>query len=253
MKFVFDIDGTICFDGANIEPRIREILKDGKASGHEIIFASGRSYRDCIPVLKNPLAEYYIVGLNGGHIYNEGNLIEYKTIPYEVYYALAKFCVLHNIPYFVDDIMDYHGFHQDKMPFVEEIDAGGIAKSLKLEEIKNPIKMIIRLNEHPDKKDELMERLCKEQVDALFFERHHLLYVQPKNCSKGSVLKESLGDYICFGNDKNDISMFQNAKYAIQVGNLPELIPYAQERIPMNSNTIDKLCESILALYQKYK
>lgn len=42
MKFVFDIDGTLCFNGKSIDPSIVDALLQLQNSGHELIFASAR-------------------------------------------------------------------------------------------------------------------------------------------------------------------------------------------------------------------
>ncbi len=52
MKFVFDIDGTLCFNGKSIDPSIIDSLLQLQHAGHELIFASARkkvlkNYRTC--------------------------------------------------------------------------------------------------------------------------------------------------------------------------------------------------------------
>ncbi|MDO4711452.1 MAG: HAD-IIB family hydrolase [Peptostreptococcaceae bacterium] len=253
MRFVFDIDGTICFDGKTIALPIHEILSRGAEYGHDIVFASGRAYRDCLPVLKPSLSKHYIVGLNGGSVHYQNDLLQYKTFPYDLYLWLSRFCLENNIPYFTDDVMDYHSFRQEEMPFAEFVDTADRATHRKLEEIEDPIKMIILLKEHLDKKDHLLQMIARWDVDALFFERSDLLYIQPKGCSKGTTLKELFGEYVCFGNDKNDLSMFEHARYGVQIGNLADLHAYSHEKIPLDQHVIDNLCESILTLYERFR
>ncbi|WP_317914320.1 HAD hydrolase family protein [Carnobacterium maltaromaticum] len=50
MKFVFDLDGTICFNGGPVSPRMMNYLKELSVD-HEIIFASARPIRDLLPVI----------------------------------------------------------------------------------------------------------------------------------------------------------------------------------------------------------
>ena len=47
MKFVFDLDGTLSFDGVTIDEEIKQVLVRAEEFGHEVAFASARSYRDC--------------------------------------------------------------------------------------------------------------------------------------------------------------------------------------------------------------
>ena len=45
MKFVFDLDGTLSFDGVTIDDEIKQVLLRAEEFGHEVAFASARSYR----------------------------------------------------------------------------------------------------------------------------------------------------------------------------------------------------------------
>ncbi len=49
MNFVFDIDGTLCFDGMSLSKEIQGILERAQIDyGHRVTFATARSYRDTI-------------------------------------------------------------------------------------------------------------------------------------------------------------------------------------------------------------
>ena len=54
MKFVFDLDGTLSFDGVTIDDEIKQVLLRAEEFGHEVAFASARSYRDCLGLLGDP-------------------------------------------------------------------------------------------------------------------------------------------------------------------------------------------------------
>ena len=51
MNFVFDIDGTLCFNGKTIDQAIVDALNKLLEHGHTITFASARPIRDLVPVL----------------------------------------------------------------------------------------------------------------------------------------------------------------------------------------------------------
>ncbi|MEF3331441.1 HAD hydrolase family protein [Oceanobacillus oncorhynchi] len=70
MNFVFDIDGTICFDGKTIDSSIIQALEEIKAAGHQVIFASARPIRDLLPVLPKSLQQEKLVGGNGAYTSN---------------------------------------------------------------------------------------------------------------------------------------------------------------------------------------
>lgn len=52
MKFVFDLDGTICFKGQPVSEKILSALSKLTDQGHEVIFASARPIRDILPILR---------------------------------------------------------------------------------------------------------------------------------------------------------------------------------------------------------
>ncbi|MBE7342879.1 HAD family hydrolase [Staphylococcus haemolyticus] len=64
MNIVLDIDGTICFDGRQIDCKITDQLFSLHNIGHKIIFASARPIRDLLPVLPNKFHKYDIVWEN---------------------------------------------------------------------------------------------------------------------------------------------------------------------------------------------
>ena len=52
MKFVFDLDGTLSFDYMTIDEEIQQVLLKAEDYGHELVFASARSYRDCLGLFR---------------------------------------------------------------------------------------------------------------------------------------------------------------------------------------------------------
>lgn len=51
MIYVFDIDGTICFNGKNINSTLIKKIKELEEN-NEVLFASARPIRDLLPVVK---------------------------------------------------------------------------------------------------------------------------------------------------------------------------------------------------------
>lgn len=79
MKFVFDLDGTLCFDGMTMSKELQEVLLTAPKYGHEIIFATARSYRDCLSILEGELKKLTVVGLNGGEVFQDELLVSQYT------------------------------------------------------------------------------------------------------------------------------------------------------------------------------
>ena len=69
MKFVFDLDGTLCFDGMTMSKDLQKVLLTAPKYSHEIIFATSLSYRDCLSILERELRKLTVVSLNGGEVF----------------------------------------------------------------------------------------------------------------------------------------------------------------------------------------
>ena len=73
MNFIFDIDGTICFDGNHIDQSIKNRLMQLNDENHKVIFASARPIRDLLPVIPE-FADYTLIGGNGSIISKNGQI-----------------------------------------------------------------------------------------------------------------------------------------------------------------------------------
>ena len=68
--------------------------------------------------------------------------------------------------------------------------------------------------------------------------------------TKASTVLNHFGrDFVDFGNDQNDISLFKYAIYGVQVGDYPYLKDFADEVIP-EINTV--IAEKIKLLFEKF-
>lgn len=122
MKFVFDLDGTLSFDYMTIDEEIKQVLLKAENYGHEVVFASARSYRDCLGLLGTELSQRLVIGLNGGVAYYLGKAIYERNLDARVYEALVDYCQTYNLPFFVDDCFDYSGQIVEKIPFISSVD-----------------------------------------------------------------------------------------------------------------------------------
>ena len=74
MQFVFDLDGTICFEGKPVTKSILNSLEQLTEKGHEVIFVSARPIRDILPILHKRFHGYKMVGGNGSLICMNGDI-----------------------------------------------------------------------------------------------------------------------------------------------------------------------------------
>lgn len=230
MNIVFDLDGTLTFDGKVIDEAILSAIREVKEAGNEIVFASARPYRDIIPLLPADLRGAYIIGLNGAMVFYEEKLLEYREIERDIYWKLASFSKENGLPFFIDDIFDYGVHLREEVVFFRFVDRLKVAKERELHEIEKPLKAVIFV-----KQKGLIEELIfladEEKSEVMYHEGEGILYVNPKDTSKATVTERLFRDFICFGNDKNDIDLFKKAGHAVMVGDYEPLSAFSSERI----------------------
>lgn len=86
MIFVFDIDGTICFNGKFIESRLNQVIQQLNRQ-HDIIFASARPIRDLLPVVRD-YSNHWLIGGNGSIISKDGEIQTMAYIPNDLFERL---------------------------------------------------------------------------------------------------------------------------------------------------------------------
>lgn len=120
-----------------------------------------------------------------------------------------------------------------KIPFIDSVDRATLSKEIRVQEIRQPIKMVIFVGEGTkDRLDALQSLKQIDKVDLAYHEHEGCLYINPLGVNKATALKELFGgEYVAFGNDQNDIAMFQSASKAIQIGNFKPLTAFADQMI----------------------
>lgn len=244
MNVVFDLDGTITFDGKKIEERIVSAIRGLKKAKHEIIFASARPYRDIVPLLPPDLRRSYIIGLNGAMVFHKETLLEYREIEKEIYQKIIKFVEEKNLPFFIDDVFDYGVHQREKVIFFKFVDVLKVAKERKLYEINHPLKAVIFVRDKALIR-ELTQIADEEKSNIMYHEGEGILYINPKHTSKGVVVESMFQDFICFGNDKNDIELFKKASYSVMVGDYEPLREFSDECIGAEPEEVAKKIEEV--------
>ncbi|MGT2911730.1 HAD hydrolase family protein [Streptococcus cameli] len=255
MKFVFDIDGTLCFDRMTIADEIKQVLAQAPSYGHEIAFASARSYRDCMDVLGSDLNQEMVIGLNGGIAYHKGELVFEKTIESSSYQALLDWFETYRIPFFVDNHFDYSGQKIEKMPFFSAVDSSKRARFLKLDELVSPVKIVAFMGEHIALVEETVTHFQADQYLTVSYHKdEECLYINPAQTNKATTVAEMLGEeVIAFGNDTNDIDLFEASLYAVQVGDFKGLRPYADEQVKVEGDVAASVAAKILQVFADFR
>lgn len=253
MTFVFDLDGTIVFQGKPISKVITDCLLQLEQWGHEVIFASARPIRDMLPVLDERFHRHLFIGGNGSLIARDGRVLHAKAFPSEQLSALLNVIADCGCTYLIDGKWDYAYTGKQDHPILRNLDPHKLARNLPVEQL-GPVVKILLLS--VEKEADLRARLSELDVVIHEHRNENVLDISPPGIHKWSALQTAgvaKGSYLAFGNDANDISMFQHAHHAVMIGHHPDLAPYAHESIALEEETTlaKRITEKILELGQR--
>ncbi|RDW16534.1 HAD family hydrolase [Oceanobacillus arenosus] len=253
MQFVFDLDGTICFKGQSISNDILKALAALTMNGDEVIFASARPIRDMLPVIRKDFHSYTMIGGNGSLISKNGKIVYSKSFSDEELLGIRDLIDSFDVKYLIDGEWDYAYTGPADHPILQNLDPAKLARNLKLESLTSIVKiLLLELSNN--------ERLEKELANlALTIHKHgdeNVFDISPNGVDKWSALQElgvQRGNYIAFGNDANDRTMFEHALHSIMIGYHEQLAPLAKETIRYNNHVEQAIVEKILELTNIFK
>ena len=228
MKYVFDLDGTICFKGEPISDSILDALAGLTAKGNEVIFASARPIRDMLPVIRKDFHHYTMIGGNGSLISKNGKIIYAKAFSDEEWVAISRLIRESKATYLIDGEWDYAYTGPEGHPILENLDPAKLATNVKLESLTSIVKiLILESSDH----EQLAARL--EQLDVIVHQHRneHVVDISPNGIHKWSALQQlgvRQGDYVAFGNDANDRTMFEHACHTVMIGYHEQLAAIAE-------------------------
>lgn len=248
--FFFDIDGTLTDNQTKqIVPSAAQAIKKLQEAGHFVSIATGRAYYKAEPFR----AEHGFANMvcNGGHgIFYHGKLQENRPIDYEKSLAIYRQALELGYGVLVA-LDDSEKVYANSFRFYDQV---GIRKE--------PTKYIIDENFDPAKepaiykmyisipKEEEGKLTLKDTVGNLRFVPEYLMF-QPDEKKDGiyRMLEYAGGDekdVIVFGDDYNDLCMFDDKFYCVAMGNacdaLKEKADYIAEKNVEDG--IYKACEA---------
>lgn len=248
MKFVFDLDGTICFRGEPVTETILSCLEEITSEGHEVIFASARPIRDMLPVLNERFHKYALIGGNGSLICKEGVTTHIECFAEEQTRRLLLLIEEHEATYLIDSEWDYAYTGPVNHSILSKVDTSQLAKRVAVESLNSIVKILILSANN-------MEELAGKLVDlGVVIHRHRdedVIDVSPQGIHKWNALQQ-LGveekQYIAFGNDANDIPMFKEAMHSVMIGYHKDLAIHATETIALNGDYEQRIVEKVKEL-----
>ncbi len=251
-KIIFvDIDGTLRNDNKEITERTREAINKVTKNGVYVVICSGRPRQYTEEVSKEALASNYIIGCNGGEIYDykEKKNIYLNAIGKEEIIALWQMAEKYNVQLVInsngkrivrqqtDDDTDILLEESIETFLIDNPVAQCVLSSLKLEKIQN-------IKEEINLKNIEIVNLSKCLVNnKLPKEKPFFLDITCKDTSKGNAMKKlceylqiDLKDSVAIGDSYNDLTMFKVAGYSVAMGNAPEDIQKIVDEVTDTNN-----------------
>ncbi|GAB3565222.1 HAD-IIB family hydrolase [Amycolatopsis endophytica] len=214
VPFVFDVDGTTCFDGNHLPRDIVEAILRCR-SRHPVVFASARPIRDLVPVLPGELSDAPLVGGNGAFTRANGH-IEVTKFSDDVRGAIDGIIDRYELEYLIDSSWDYSYHVKRDREILGRVDQAGLAKRVARESLAEYVKVVLF-----GLGDVAMTELTHLGVTINVHRSEDLVDLAPGLVDKAmglSALGIPAGGYVAFGNDQNDLRMFEDAAYAVCVG-----------------------------------
>lgn len=241
MNFIFDLDGTICFKGQPISKRILDAFLELEEAGHFVGFASARPCRDMLPVLDERFAGHLLIGANGAMTFYRKEPLTYQPIPGPLAGQIIHLLNDYEAEYLIDDTWNYAYRLSPEHPFLANVDPHGLAKRVEPEDIQSFIKIVVLSCR---KFEELSAKLRALDVTIHHHSSEGILDLTGKGVNKMAALSGCglpLDEFVCFGNDNNDLPLFRMAKHSVLIGDHDALAELAKEKIAVDDRTEENI------------
>lgn len=243
MKYVFDLDGTIIFSGKSLSVSMTRALDQLIAVGNEVVFASARPIRDLLPVLPTHMHQYPMVGGNGAFVANGGRILSTIHFDEQTKESIIGLIGKYKAGYLIDSEWDYAYSGDEHHPIRRNLDPEQRAENRCLEQLNELVKAVILHSEEPE---QMLDELQQLPVVIHMHGSENIIDISPTGVSKWAGL-QALGlqpqQFIAFGNDANDVSMFEQAKHSVCVGDHSGLLKVASEQVLADEGQVIKKIE----------
>jgi len=252
-KIIFiDIDGTLRNDKKEITEKTKESIHKAIEKGIYIVICSGRPRNYVEETSKEALASSFVIGCNGGEIYDykEKKTIYANALENEEVIALWYIAERYDVQLIMisnekrivrkktDDNTDILLEEPIENFVIDNPITQCVSSSLKLEKIQH-IKEKIN-----DIKNIEIVNLSKCLVnDKLPKEKPFFLDITCKGTSKGNAIKKlceylkiDLKDSVALGDSYNDVTMFETVGHSVAMANAPEDIKKIVDEVTDTNN-----------------
>ena len=247
-----DVDGTLVNSKGQITAKTREALIAATKAGHEVMIVSGRAtygLRHQAQALAFDKFGGILSSFNGGELFDfkEKKVLASHKMDYDLAKEILEFSKDLDLELMIfdgDKILTDRpdGYYVKRESEIIDMDIKPI-KNLKNGLDFAPNKFLFA--QDPDKIDKPAQKLMKKFGDVTEQVKSSRFYyeVMPKGLSKGSSIIEAckifgidIKDTIVFGDEMNDISMFEVAGTGVAMGNAVESIKNIADYVTKSNN-----------------
>lgn len=250
---VLDLDGTLLNEKKQVTKRTIDVLYACKDKGIKIIFATARPPRITRFTEIDLAALGAIIYYNGALFHcNRTNQKIHFPIPSSIGKKLIYYCLSldpeSNISIEVEDIwhsnkaLDYRELmHVEKNPTIISIDQLVAYDCTKI--LLTDFSYV----------EELTDKF-KDKVTVIVTDEERLIQVMSPQASKEQAVAHLLGTYelsfadtICFGDDYNDLGLFQSCGHTVAMGNAVDSLKEIADEITASNDN-----EGVAAVLERY-
>lgn len=262
MKFKLiatDMDGTLLNSNKEVSQRNKEILHKAKESGVQIVIATGRIYTSARMYARLLGINTPIIACNGAIIRAssteeiiESTPIE-NTIIKEILEALEESNIYYHFygseSFYTKELKytsDYYYKLNNNLSTAERINIKIEENPLlafKSREIKDDILKFVVIDEDISKLNFVRDKLRDIQGVSIDKSWYNNIEIMAKGVSKGNALKKlrklmeiSKEEIISFGDNENDISLFEESGFKVAMANGEEILKEKADYITLSND-----------------
>ncbi|MGL5648658.1 MAG: Cof-type HAD-IIB family hydrolase [Clostridium sp.] len=268
--YISDLDGTLLNSSAELSKYTTNIINELILNANiNFSIATARTPATVVPLLKNLNLTLPVIVMNGAAMYSlqEQKYIHYNSIPRYLIINIKSILDTHNLSYFTYTLKNNHiySYFQNPNEFQKKFIKSRTGSPLKtfLDE-KAPLDIDTLYFFAMDTKERILsvyEKISKiENISAYAYEdvyedRNYLLEIFSHKSSKAKAIKILMDNHnftnlTVFGDNYNDIPMFEMAENKIAVKNAVQKLKEMSTKV-IDSNNNDGVVKYLIEDIQK--
>ncbi|MGX8833915.1 Cof-type HAD-IIB family hydrolase [Amedibacillus sp. YH-ame6] len=245
---VADMDGTLLNDEKQLDNGIRDVITQLKEKGIVFTLASGRNVQIMKSFIQELQIDFAYIVNNGACIYRGDECLFEQTMEEEDMAKALSIYESESISYvaYTSEAIYVHGAQEPLELFLNRLKGKSTLRydCAGVEIAKHHVFKVVAVNENPSQMKRVQARIhatceslqCLRSEDEIYTITH-------KDTSKGIALKRimedagiDLKDVLVFGDNFNDVSMFQVAGIAVAMENAQNDVLQHADMIALDNN-----------------